>query len=209
MNVAWIRRLAVKDNYAIILQNNLDRLYGELPDDLAENLPAQQNRARFIFDAFGEKCVIQPQAITLGEKEHSSVFGILISLYALNARPDICILSPFKSFKEFPGSMPYVGAFAAHTEQLLIPLFAKIKEKVPTITRTLKGEKAPQETGGDFSFVVYPLPKIALCYIFYEADDDFPPSVTCLYSNNANQFLPIDGLADVGEYTSRKILDII
>jgi hypothetical protein len=28
-------------------------------------------------------------------------------------------------------------------------------------------------------------------------------------SNNATLFLPIDGLADVGEYTSRRILDII
>ena len=197
------------DNYAIILRNNLDRLYGGLPDDLAGNLPAQQDGERFIFDAFGEICEIQPKAITLGEKEYSSVFGILISLYALNARPDICILSPLKSFKEFPGSMPYVSAFASHTEQLLIPHFGKIKEAVQTITRTLKGEKAPLEAGGDFSFIVYPLPKIALCYIFYEADDDFPPSVTCLYSNNANLFLPIDGLADVGEYTSRKILDMI
>jgi hypothetical protein len=209
INVGWIRRLAVKDNYAKILQNNLDQLYGDLPVDLAGNLPAQQDGERFVFDAFGEKCVIQPKAITLGEKEHSPVFGILISLYALNAHPDICILSPLKSFKEFPDSMPYVGAFATHTEQLLIPHSGKIKASVHTITRAFKGENAPLAAGGDFSFVVYPLPKIALCYIFYEADDDFPPSVTCLFSNNANQFLPIAGLADVGEYTSRKILDII
>lgn len=149
----------MKDNYAKILRNNLDRLYGGLPDDLAENFPAQQDGKRFI--------------------------------------------------KEFPDSMPYVGAFATHSGHLLIPHSGKIKEAVPTITRTLKGEKAPIEAGGDFSFIVYPLPKIALCYIYYEADGDFPPSVTCLYSNNANQFLPIDGLADEGEYTSRKILDMI
>ena len=105
--------------------------------------------------------------------------------------------------------MPYVGAFTTHTEQLLVPHVAKIKESVQTITKTLKGEKAPSEAGGDFSFIVYPLPKIALCYIFYEADDDFPASLTCLFSNNANQFMPVDGLADVGEYTSQKILKLI
>ena len=58
----------MKDNYAIVLQNNLDRLYAGMPHNLAENLPAQQDGERFIFDAFGEKCVIQPKAITLGEK---------------------------------------------------------------------------------------------------------------------------------------------
>ena len=33
--------------------------------------------------------------------------------------------------------------------------------------------------------------------------------VTCLYSNNADAFMRVDGLADVGEYTSRRILQVI
>ncbi|RJP84553.1 MAG: DUF3786 domain-containing protein [Desulfobacteraceae bacterium] len=197
------------DNYAKIVQDNLNRLYGHLPEDLAQNLPGEQAGERFVFDAFGEKCVIDPNGITLGEKSHSSVFGILISLYALNACPDSCIALPFKSFKEFPDSAPYAGAFATHTEHLLVPHVARIKGAVETITGALKGESAPSGAGGDFSFMVYPLPKIALCYIFYEADDEFPASVTCLYSHNANRFMPIDGLADVGEYTTRKILTLI
>lgn len=197
------------DNYAKIVQNNLNQLYGNLSNDIAQNLPGTLEGEQFIFDAFGEKCSIGPRGITLGDKEHSSVFGILISLYALNARPDICAPAPFKAFKEFPDSMPYVGAFATHTEQILVPHVTKIKLSIQKITETLKGEEAPAGTGGGFSFVVYPLPKIALCYIFYEADDDFPASVTCLYSNNARLFLPIDGLADVGEYCSKTILNLV
>jgi len=197
------------DNYAKIVRDNLDRLYTNLPEDLAKNLPGEQAGDRFMFDAFGETCVIATDGITLGGESRSAVFGILISLYALNVRPEDCIPLPLKAFKEFPDSAPYAGAFATHTEQLLVPYVPEIKEAMQTITRTLKGDKSPSGTGGDFSFMVYPLPKIALCYIFYEADDDFPASVTCLYSHNANQFMPIDGLADVGEYTSRKILSII
>ncbi len=196
------------DNYTKIVQDNLNRLYGSLPKDLSKNLPGEQDGERFVFNAFGEKCLIEPGEITLGDGEQSSVFGILISLYALNACPDICILTPFKSFKEFPDSMPYVGAFATHTENLLVPHVVEIKKAVPSIIKSLNGEKTPAGTGGDFSFIVYPLPKIALCYIFYEADDDFPASVTCLYSNNAQLFLPVDGLADVGEYCSKKILEL-
>lgn len=197
------------DNYAKIVQDNLNRLYGNLSKDLAQNLPGERDGDRFIFDAFGEKCVIDPKRITLGEKEHSSVFGILISLYALNACSEICIISPLKSFKEFPDSMPYVGAFTTHAEQLLVPHVAKIKVSVPRITEAFKGGESPSGAGGEFSFIVYPLPKIALCYIFYEADDEFPASVTCLFSNNANQFMPVIGLADVGEYTSKKIINLL
>ena len=197
------------DNYAKIVQDNLDQLYGNPPEDLEENLPAKREGDRFVFDACGEKCVIEPDRITLGQEEHSSVFGILISLYALNACSDICIPSPFRSFKEFPDSMPYVGAFITHTQQVLVPHVPRIKEAVPKITERLKGATDDFEKAGDFSFVVYPLPKIALCYIFYEADEEFPASVTCLFSNNANRFMPVDGLADVGEYTSKKIVRLL
>ncbi len=197
------------DNYAKIALNNINRLYHQLPENLAQHLPGKQDGERYVFNAFGEACVISPGGIFLGETKQSSVFDILISLYALNARPDKCELLPFKSFKEFPDSMPYVGAFTTHTEQLLIPHVEKIKAGIEKIKGALNGEKAPSDAGGDFSMVVYPLPKIALCYIFYEPDDDFPASVTCLYSNNARRFLPVDGLADVGEYTSRKILEML
>ena len=197
------------DNYARIVQDNLNTLYKNLPEDLAENLPGEKEGRQLIFTAFGEKCVIEPDKIILGDEENSSVLGILISLYALNANPGACIPLPFKAFKQFPDSTPYTGAFKTHTEQVLVPHVDKIKESAQVITEKLNGEQYPPGAGGDFSFVVYPLPKIALCYIFYDSDDDFPPSVTCLFSNNANEFMPVDGLADVGEYTSKIITELI
>lgn len=197
------------DNYANIVQDNLNQLYGNLPKDLAQDLPGEQEGERFIFNAFGEKCQIDPEGISLGDKEHSSVFGILISLYALNARPDPCVLEPLKGFKEFPDSMPYVGAFSSHSEQILVSAVGGMQLNQNKIMDAMNGEPGPSDVGGDIVFRVRPLPKIALCYILYESDEDFPPSVTCLYSNNANRFMPMDGLADVGEYTSRAILDII
>jgi len=129
--------------------------------------------------------------------------------FSFNACSDVCVSKPLKAFKEFPDSMSYVGAFITHTEQLLVPRVDKIKKSVQMLIKTLNGKETPDGTGGNFSFIVYPLPKIALCYIFYEADDDFPASVTCLYSNNAQLFLPVDGLADVGEYCSKTILKLI
>ena len=95
------------------------------------------------------------------------------------------------------------------TSKLLGPHVAEIKKEEQSIVKAFNGEMAPTGIGGDFSFVLYPLPKIALCYVFYEADDDFPASVRCLYSNNANQFMPLGGLGDVSEYTSIQILKLI
>ncbi len=171
--------------------------------------PHKQNGDSFLFEAFGETCEIRSDGIFLGEIQQTGVIGILISLYALNAGLETCFLEPLKAFKDLPNSMPYAGAFVTHTQQILVPHVEKIQISADRIIETMKGCKTPSNVGGDFSFMVYPLPKIALCYIFYEADEDFPASVTCLYSNNAISFLPIDALADVGEYTSKKILTVI
>ena len=84
-----------------------------------------------------------------------------------------------------------------------------IRENRDRIREKLHGLDAPASVGGDFSFVVRPLPKIALCYICYLADEQFPAAVTCLFSANANRFMPNDGLADTGEYTSKKMLSLI
>jgi hypothetical protein len=199
----------MSNNYAKIVQDNLKKLHENPPSDLAGSLPAKQNGDFFLFRAFGETCEIRSDGIFLGEVQQTGVIGILISLYALNANPEPCLVEPLKAFKDLPNSMPYAAAFVTHTQQILVPHVEKIQVSTGRIIETLKGCNAPPGVGGDFSFMVYPLPKITLCYIFYEADEDFPASVTCLYSNNAISFLPIDGLADVGEYTSKKIIDII
>jgi hypothetical protein len=56
----------MSDNYGKIVQDNLMRLYSNLPIDLSRNLPGEQFGEQFHFDAFGEKCVIDPKRITLG-----------------------------------------------------------------------------------------------------------------------------------------------
>lgn len=198
----------MQDNYSLIVQNNLKRLYSNLPDNIEKMIPAERHGNEFIFQAFGDRCRITETGIYLADQIQMNVLGILISLYALHANSEPCHVIPLKAFKDFPNTMPYVGAFATHTEKILIPYIERIKLSREKIRSIIEIADPPTDVGGDFSFLVFPLPKIALCYIFYEADDDFPPSATCLFSSNANLFMPIDGLADVGEYTSRKICSI-
>lgn len=193
-------------NYEKIIQENLKTLYQNLPEDLTERTGAEKKGSAFTLPAFGETCRIEPDAIFLGDEIQEGPTGIILSLYTLHAKNEPLILEPFKAFKEFPDSMPYTGAFVTHTESILSPYVAVIEKKKAHIFTRLNGEAPPSKGAGDFSFVVTPLPKIKLCYIFYQADDDFPASVTCLYSSNANRFIPIDGLADIGEYTSKKII---
>lgn len=197
------------DNYEKIIRDNLDLLYKNLPENLDRLLPGQRQKDLFHLKAFGQSCQIRPDGVSIGDEPETGVVGILITLYAIHAIEDSCMPTPFKAFREFPNSLPYVGAFASHTESILIPHIANIEDNFDLLFESLNGELSPASEGGDFSIILRPFPKIKLNYIFYLADEEFPASVTCLFSSNALSFLPIDALADTGEYTSRRIIELV
>lgn len=196
-------------NYEKLLRKNLHSLYNNRPENLDTRLPAVQKDNLFHFRAFGEDCCLGPEGINLSGKPAKETEGLLISLYAIHVGPDPVHIEPLKAFRDLPGSMPYQNAFTVNSERVLIPYVSRIREVQGFILDLFNGQLPPEGVTGDFSFVIYPLPKIALCYIFYLPDEEFPASCTCLFSANAPAFMPIDGLADVAEYTSRRIIQLI
>ena len=111
------------------------------------------------------------------------------------------------------------GKPATGPEGILISLYARYVRDEPAITHPLQSFKELPNSGpyqgafiapsGDFSLTLYPLPRIPLHYIFYLPDEEFPAAVTCLFSADATSHLSVDGLADVAEYTGRKIVSFI
>ncbi len=193
-------------NYEKMIKENLGALFENLPRDLEKRLGASKNGAGFSLRAFGEEARFDPEQVMFSGVKNVDPKGLLVALYAKHAGLEEIRLEPYRAFKDFPGSMPYHGAFSANSERVLIPHVDKILEKKEDIILAFAGKSGQ---GGDFSMLLYPLPKIVVYTIFYLADDEFPPSATCLFSANALDFMPLDGLADVAEYTSRKIIDMV
>jgi hypothetical protein len=156
--------------------------------------------------AFGQSCTLSPQGIVIDGRTDWGPRGIIIALLAKHAAPDPRIDTPWQAFRDLPDSAPYVGAFRARTELLLVPRVSEMYHQRTFIATRFKARPAPEEAPGDWTLVLDPLPKISLCYHFYLPDEEFPANATCLFSNNAHRFLPTDALADVGEYTSRALI---
>ena len=195
--------------YQQIIEDHLKNLYANPREGLEWALPARKEGDSYYFRALGDDCCLGPDGITFSKEPEIGPKGILISLYSNHVTQDSIQLKPFIAFKGLPDSMPYHGAFSMNSERILSPHVLQIRERRNVILDTFGGKSNPSGTVGDFSLLLYPLPKIALCYIFYLPDNEFPASTTCLFSSNAVSFMPLDGLADVGEYTSKKILQLL
>ena len=158
-------------NYEKIVRNNVRILFEGDVQALSDRLPALEIDNRLEFRAFGRTCLLRPEGILFDGKEETGILGILISLYALHADLRECRIEPFKAFKDLPNSSPYVNPFAARTQQILIPHVERIRNAQPVILEAFGGNPGPPSVGGDFSFTLYPFPKIGFFFIFFNPHD--------------------------------------
>ena len=199
----------IKSTYIPIIEANLRRAFAADPEQLAEPLGAVWERRALVFPAFGGVCRISPDSLTLDGQPQIGPLGVVISMYLSHAPRAALQITPWRTFGELPHSRPYVGAFTSHTETPLVAHVEQILARREMICSRLDGAVITGQLGGDLDLMLTPLPKIQLAYIFYRADEDFPASAKCLFANSAHRFMPVDGLADVGEYTSKAIIALL
>ena len=197
------------EHFLEIQKEYLKKVWLRQPEELEKVLPAQHLGNCFHFRAFGEPCELCPHEIILGGRQLTGPEGILIAMYAGQVADKPVQLHPLKSFKELPHSMPYQGAFVANAERIFQPHVSAIQKHQSDLAAIFSGTINTHPPSGDFSFTLYPLPRIALYYIFYLPDEEFSASVNCLFPANATSFMPVAGLADVAEYTARKIIELL
>jgi hypothetical protein len=199
----------MSQNFLSIQNEYLQKAWMRPMQELKQALPAHYAGNCFRFQAFGELCELYPEKILLGGEPLTGPEGVLIALYAASARKEEPQFRPLKAFKQFPGGMGYQGAFAMNAEKALHPFVPVIEKQKEQIIARLSGYPNQGARRCDFSFTLFPLPRIGLYYIFNLPDEEFPASVTCLFPSNADRFLPLAGLADVAEYTAKKIIRLV
>jgi len=192
--------------YGRLIRDNLETAYARPRDELERFAGARWDGDFLIFRAFGHPCRVNRQEVILSDARREDPIGILVSLYLQHALSVGLELDPWKAFKDFSGSMPYQGAFSANSERVMIPYVDRLRKGIDRVKMAFDGADGDM---GDVSLILYPLPKIALHYICYLTDEEFPASVTILFSGNARSFMPLDGLADVAEYTSKEIIHLV
>jgi len=192
--------------YERVIQDNLAAAFARPPSELEQSAGATWDGEHLTFRAFGQDCRVSPEEVAVSDARPVDPIGILVSLYLRHALPVPMEGDPFRSFKDFQGSMPYQAAFSANSERILAPHVERMRQLAGPIKEAFGGSNGGM---GDFSLILRPLPKIALLVVCYLADEEFPAAVNILFSANARSFMPLDGLADVAEYTSKEIIRLV
>lgn len=196
------------NGYEEIIRGYLDKAWARSEEVLREAAPAVlQAPGVLAFHAFGQLCSVQRHGVFFDGVVDTGPRGVLTAIYLAVVPKHPAPLHPLKAFKEIPNSGPYQAAFAVHAEQALVPYVPKIRQNLESILSAFSGHWNRDAPSGDFSFTLYPLPKIPLYYIVHEADDEFPAAVTCLFGGDSPSFMPLDALADVAEYTAQSLMD--
>ncbi len=196
------------NGYEEILRGYLDKAWARSEKVLEKAAPAVLEAPGVLrFNAFGLPCSVQRHGVFFDGVPDTGARGVLTAIYLAVVPERTAPLHPLKAFKEIPNSGPYQAAFAVHAEQALVPYVPKIKAGLESVLNAFSGHRNPDAPSGDFSFTLYPLPRIPLYYIIHEADDEFPAAVTCLFGGDCSSFMPLDALADVAEYTAKSVID--
>ncbi|MCL4516212.1 MAG: DUF3786 domain-containing protein [Firmicutes bacterium] len=98
------------------------------------------------------------------------------------------------SFKELWGGQIYIEPFNRRALNPMLKAFGTKSPELLEAARPLGGRKASQ---GDISVTVPVFPRVPVTLVFWEGDEEFPPSGTILFDNTANGYLPTEDLVYV------------
>ncbi len=65
------------------------------------------------------------------------------------------------------------------------------------------GEEA---TFGDVSFSLKILPRVAMTFVLWKGDEEFPPAIQILFDRVVDRYLSLEDVVVLGEMTSRRLI---
>jgi len=105
-------------------------------------------------------------------------------------------------FKDFPGGVAYENAFVKRAVDPIAHGFSRNPEKLVAAAELIGGKRLEF---GQASVELAAFNQIPLTYILW-VDEDFPPSASILFDDTAPAFLNAEGLANLAELATWRLL---
>jgi len=115
--------------------------------------------------------------------------------------------APFRTdlvpYEDISGCRSYLPVFERRVVKPLLSAFGKARDAFVEAGKGLGGR---EEEYGNGSFTLHPFPRVALTFILWEGDEDFPPSVKVLFERSIPAYLPLEDIVVVSKMAATRII---
>lgn len=147
---------------------------------------------------------------TAPEFKFSSVEGLglpefqqLLLLYYFATADGTALSKRWVSFADLPGGRMYAQAFQGYSGDEIVKVFAEELQAFKSACEQANGQP---DANGDAAYTFQALPQLAVRFVYWLGEDDFPSSCKIHFDSVATHYMPIDACAIIGSTLARKII---
>ncbi len=202
----------MESNYRIAYDKGWHDLKQRIPEDIAHTMKVVylSDKQQFIVPYLNEHYIVNCDSETIQKEADGSAPGIgasiLILHYLTFFQTKEEIVNKWVSLKEIPnGGMLFYPAF--HKESIcgLIKTFGHQPALLLECAKPLGGQPAHF---GDASAIFNVFPKIPLCVIVWEGDEEIAANATILFDPSIAHFLHIESVIGLGGYLASTLIKL-
>ncbi|WP_425060206.1 hypothetical protein SCACP_08780 [Sporomusa carbonis] len=202
----------METNYRIAYNKGWDDLKQKAPEDIASTMDVTylSDNRQFIVPFLNENYIVDCNKQSIHKEADGTVPGIGASILILHyltffqtrAEP----VNKWVSLKEIPnGGMLFYPAFHKESITGLIKTFGHQPAHLLECAQRIGGRPA---RFGDASAVFTVFPKIPLCVVIWEGDEEIAANATVLFDPSVEHFLHIESIIGLGGYIANKLIKL-
>jgi hypothetical protein len=174
----------------------------------AERISALYNEEEdaLLLGMLGQEYVIRHGGVFLHGQQAPEVHASVIHDY-LSSSGTTLNLMPWRSIADFSGHAS--PDFRKRVELPISNYAVDIITRANTLLPMVDAETTPSLIGSDMAITVRALPKVNLRVELSQETQDFPAEAWVLFSNNADQFLPMPSLHVLAEMLKDRLLSLL
>jgi len=202
----------LKTNYRVAYDKGWDDLKQKAPVDVANGMDVTylSDKQQFIVPYLNDNYIVDCHKQTIHKEVDGTVPGIGASILLLHYLTFFQIkaelVNQWVSLKEIPnGGMLFYPAFYKETIVGLTNTFGHQPAFLLECAQRIGGQPT---SFGDASAVFKIFPKIPLCVVIWEGDEEIAANATVLFDPSIEHFLHIESIIGVGGYLATKLIKI-
>ena len=199
-------------NYKVAYNTEWSKLKKLDPLEIAKRLDVKYDdeNKQFIVPFFNKDYILDIEHKTIYRKDDNFVPSIDDSIIILNyltySSTNIEIHNKWVTLKEIPnGGVMFFPAFQNMTVKMLIKRFKDNIKEFEENALKLGGEKI---NFGDNAYKFKVLPKISICVVYWEGDEDFSSNASILFNPSIQHLVHIETVIGIGMCVANKLIDI-